>query len=139
IDGDGCQANCISPTCGDGILDADFNEQCDCGQDPFNLPAGCLTINANSPDASCRLNCQPQTCGDTITDPDAGEECDDGNFFPGDGCTGGCIIEVCGNGIIDLEKIDGSFVPSEECDDGENSLNHDGCVIECRREKPLWT
>jgi cysteine-rich repeat protein len=127
-DGDGCQSNCIPSTCGDGVVDLEFNEACDKGSD-----------NSNDPDATCRLNCQPQRCSDGIVDPAAGENCDDGNLFPGDGCSGACAVEECGNGVVDLDEVDGSFVPSEECDDSENPLNHDGCVISCRREAPVWT
>src|SRR5689334_1222293 len=37
-------------------------------------------------------------CGDGTTDP--GEACDDGNTMDGDGCSGTCMIESCGDGIM---------------------------------------
>jgi len=52
------------------------------------------------------------------------EECDDGNTVSGDGCSAGCLIEICGNGLLD---------PGEECDDGDTTSG-DGCSAMCVRE-----
>jgi cysteine-rich repeat protein len=49
------------------------------------------------------------------------EECDDGNIFGGDGCSGNCTFEYCGNGELEL---------LEECDDG-NTISGDDCSSEC--------
>jgi len=68
------------------------------------------------------------------------EQCDDGNTYDGDGCSGGCVIELgwecpgvglrcrpyCGDGII---------VGDESCDDG-NRESGDTCSRSCRIEYP---
>jgi cysteine-rich repeat protein len=46
-------------------------------------------------------------CGDGKLDA-IREACDDGNQVSGDGCNNSCMLELCGNGVID---------PGEECDD----------------------
>jgi len=93
IDGDGCQANCKLPACGDGILDTQHHEQCDCGTDRERpLPTGCKSINDDTPDGTCRANCQRQRCGDGVRD--SNELCDDGNVRSGDGCSGDCLREA---------------------------------------------
>ena len=50
-----------------------------------------------------------------------GEECDDGNAIDGDGCDANCILEFCGNGVVQA---------GEQCDDG-NANNGDGCTNTC--------
>ncbi len=113
--------------CGDGITDTSDFEGCDDG-----------ASNSNLPDATCRVNCQPQRCGDGILDSLSGENCDDGNPLPGDGCSGLCIIEECGNGVVDLIANGAGFVPAEDCDDGINNVNHDGCTAICLDEAAKW-
>ena len=63
-------------------------------------------------------------CGDGSLDE--GEECDDGNNEDGDGCSALCIIEYCGDGIVN------GFL--EECDDGNNE-DGDGCSADCQVEE----
>lgn len=125
-DGDGCRASCVAISCGDGMVDGEAFEQCDAG-----------AANSDVPDATCRLNCQPRRCGDGVTDPLAGEDCDDANLVPGDGCSGACRFEVCGNGVVDLMPDGPGFVPAEECDDG-NKLEIDGCRVGCERTDLTW-
>src|SRR5690606_22176300 len=66
-------------------------------------------------------------CGDG--DVDGGEECDDGNQVSGDGCSGTCKDEYCGDGIIT------PVAPhNEQCDyDGLDtaSCDHDCTLVEC--------
>lgn len=59
-------------------------------------------------------------CGDG--DVDAFEECDDGNRDSGDGCGPTCLIEICGDGVLEP--------PLEVCDDG-NTTDGDGCDSNC--------
>ncbi|MEM7434160.1 MAG: DUF4215 domain-containing protein [Myxococcota bacterium] len=92
-DGDGqntgeygrCLPDCsgLGPFCGDGNLDADF-EECDAGD---NLGA----YNGCNPD--CTLG---PSCGDGIRQPDFGEECDAGenNGAPAAGCSAVCTVIV---------------------------------------------
>ena len=63
----------------------------------------------------------PIICGNGNVDP--GEECDDGNLINGDGCSSVCIIEFCGDGILQQGL-------GEQCDDG-NNLPGDGCNANC--------
>jgi len=42
-----------------------------------------------------------------------GENCDDGGTVPGDGCDENCVLEVCGNGVLQVNAV-----PPEQCDDG---------------------
>ncbi|MGB8330249.1 MAG: PQQ-dependent sugar dehydrogenase, partial [Polyangiales bacterium] len=94
-------------------------------------------------------------CGDGNLD--AGEACDDGNFINGDGCTTGCVIEFCGDGVVNnngaeacdppgtalcdgfcMFRIslcgDGFLTPPEQCEDG-NVLDGDGCSAACMLEQ----
>jgi cysteine-rich repeat protein len=52
------------------------------------------------------------------------EECDDGNVAPGDGCDQHCLLEACGNYLVQA---------GEECDDG-NVAPGDGCDEDCQAE-----
>jgi cysteine-rich repeat protein len=64
-------------------------------------------------------------CGDGILD--VGEECDDGNTVSGDGCSSVCVIEFCGDGIVQAGL-------GEQCDDG-NTIAGDGCSPTCQFEQ----
>ena len=138
--GDGCQANCRSPTCGDGIVDAGEavrrreHRRAGTGAQPTcRLPAcgdgivdpgeACDDGNALDGDL-CRSDCDAD-CGDGVVDP--GEECDlgaaNGNG-PAADCRSDCRVAGCGDGIVE---------PGEECDDG-NIVAHDGCSADCAIE-----
>ena len=96
---------CILPSCGDGLIDA--NEQCDDG-------------NSSNEDG-CLNNCQQATCGGGYHWVGQ-EECDDGNTSNQDACLIGCTAAVCGDGYL--------YAGEEQCDDG-NSSNEDACVAGC--------
>lgn len=66
-------------------------------------------------------------CGDGTVDP--GEACDDGNATNGDGCTSTCVIEICGDAVVNNSG-------TETCDDG-NTTNGDGCSSACAYEPPV--
>ena len=74
--------------------------------------------------ADCHSN---EACGNRVLDRlariDGGlpEQCDDGNLTAGDGCSARCLLEVCGNSVVD---------PGELCDDG-NKTSGDGCEPGC--------
>jgi len=114
----GCASDCtldesgctMDPTCGDGSVDA--GEACDDG-------------NNDSGDG-CSADCQSdETCGNGYVDNAAGEACDDGNNDPGDGCGPTCLLEACGNGVVD---------PGEVCDD-DNNDSGDGCSADCQSDE----
>ena len=93
------------------------------------------------------------TCGDGNLD--AEEECDDGNIASGDGCSALCVVEFCGDGLVnDVTETceppstatceadctvrtplcgDGFVTFPETCEDG-NTLGGDGCAANCQIE-----
>ena len=106
---DGCDDLCRVETCGNGIVQPWGGEECD---DANNDPSdGC---------DACRL-----TCGNGILN--VNEECDDQNLESGDGCDEQCILELCGNGVLQ----EGA---GEQCDDG-NIASTDGCDSLCQIER----
>lgn len=122
----------FTPYCGDGIVQAEFGEECDLGmKDEDGSPMG-----GDDSYGGCMSNCKRAGyCGDGILSPE--EACDDGNTVSGDGCAAdcrsveegySCILGVCerlscGNGVHDS---------GEQCDDG-NFKDGDGC-FNCRAE-----
>ncbi|MFH2008989.1 MAG: kelch repeat-containing protein, partial [bacterium] len=74
------------------------------------------------PGDGCSADClSDESCGNGIIDALAGEQCDDGNTVGGDGCNASCLIEACGNGVVDGAEV---------CDDG-NQVSGDGCSADC--------
>jgi cysteine-rich repeat protein len=49
--------------------------------------------------------CTITSCGNDILE--LGELCDDGNRISGDGCSGICTLEVCGDGLVDIAAGEG--------------------------------
>lgn len=138
---DGCDENCQQEFCGNGVLQPHLGEYCDDGNrvdgdgcDPFCLDQfGACGDGALSPYEECEPGlsgsetcdrCFFLRCGNGVMQ--AGEECDDGNRYHGDGCSEDCLIERCGDGLVQV--LDG-----EECDDG-NSEGGDGCSDRCHIE-----
>lgn len=104
-DGD-ASPDCSSSVCGDGVTET--GEECDhAGESP-----------------TCDTDCTAAVCGDGTLNASAGEQCDDGNTVAGDGCSASCVLETCGNGIVD---------PGEECDDGAGNSDTlaDACRTDC--------
>ncbi|MDY0001924.1 MAG: kelch repeat-containing protein [Polyangia bacterium] len=144
---DACRTDCRLARCGDGV--ADTGEACDDG-----------VLNADEVPDRCRSDCQPPRCGDGVVDALGGERCDDGNLEPGDGCSPACIVEYCGNQVLDPgeECDDGGYLPGDGCgptclgercgngfvDPGESCdledlASQDGCSSGCAVEIPMWT
>ena len=98
----------FEPVCGDGALDAPW-EECDDSN----------TVDLDGCSADCIVE---ELCGDGAVQ--AGEECDDGNTVDLDGCSASCTNEVCGDGTVQ---------PDEACDDG-NTLDRDGCSAACEAQ-----
>jgi cysteine-rich repeat protein len=82
------------------------------------------TLHVRQPPLTLSLVATRTRCGDGIVDPVVAEECDDGGTQDGDGCSLGCRLEFCGDGIVQ---------PLEECDDG-NLVGGDGCDDRCGLE-----
>jgi MYXO-CTERM domain-containing protein len=61
-------------------------------------------------------------CGNGVMS--GGEQCDDGNNDDGDGCSGLCVVEFCGDGVDNNGA-------TEECDDGDDD-DTDTCVQGCQ-------
>jgi cysteine-rich repeat protein len=122
------QAHHLCVTQADLDLCAGKAENTECGSDPVSGQAQYCSMGL----------CITAACGDGLV---AGlEQCDDGNGITGDGCSAGCLIEGCGNGIVDPVHVfdDGHVEPAEDCDDG-GFLDHDGCSSTCKAETPQWT
>lgn len=133
------------PECGNDIIDAGLNEECDTsktgcedckavtGYKCYSSPKGCSSCDPEI------KQCVKIQYGNSKLDPDGYEQCDDGNTKNNDGCSSKglieegyacpnvgepCIAAACGDGIRAL---------GEECDDGNNQ-NGDGCSARCRIE-----
>lgn len=65
-------------------------------------------------------------CGDGVVN--GGDACDDGNGVSGDGCDAACVIEYCGDGVLQSGL-------GEACDDG-NGAGGDGCTA-CQIDAPV--
>jgi cysteine-rich repeat protein len=71
-------------------------------------------VDCNDDDCSEDPACQePAVCGNNVVEE--GEQCDDGNNINGDGCNSECVIEFCGDSIINNVN--------EECDDGQENTD----------------
>lgn len=69
--------------------------------------------------------CAP-ICGDGALEKTEG--CDDANTLSGDGCSEGCVVEFCGDGVLNNSAAS----LQEECDDGAN--NSDTAPNACRTD-----
>jgi fibro-slime domain-containing protein len=102
------------PTCGDGETVAD--EECDCGNDPDKVPAGCPGPNSDSTYGGCTKQCKwGAFCGDGVVQEK--EECDKGkdNGSESSKCSIACQSpRSCGDGKADTDL-------GEECDLGTNN------------------
>jgi cysteine-rich repeat protein len=124
-----CKTQSIQgPYCGDGTKDA--IEACDNGT--ANTNTVCVagygeTCNYCSDTCDSTTAIGPK-CGDGTMDVGY-ETCDDGNEVSGDGCSSICILELCGDGILQSRL-------GEVCDDG-NTADDDGCSSTCKLEAKL--
>jgi cysteine-rich repeat protein len=130
---------CVSPTCGDGVVQIEAGELCDDGnQDNTDLCVeGCVEASCGDgfvgpgetcDDANvdnndeCSNTCGSTTCGDGVVQAEAGEQCDDANADNTDDCLDTCATASCGDGF--------THASVEGCDDGNNKQT-DGCLSTC--------
>ena len=95
IEDDDCTTRCAPPTCGDGIVQAKFAEECDDGPD-------------NNYSAACTGYCKDARCGDGFVGPT--EQCDPGDNVEAPDCDFDCRHPRCGDGKINeaaLEDCEG--------------------------------
>jgi cysteine-rich repeat protein len=117
-----CRPSCTLPICGDGIVDDEYGETCDDGND--NVNDGC-------PSGPGEL-CQTAICGDGyVWNEDGGDEvCDDGNSILTDGCPDGpegtCREATCGDGFkwVGIEQCDCGTDPENVPQDQEVCINY---------------
>lgn len=138
----GCSDTC-QDSCGNGIVESQFGEECDdggqtatcdrdctsalCGDGRRNLDAG----ETCEPTATSARFCMPScisrapgssaACGDGFVYAPF-EECDDGNLSEMDRCAG-CEFTTCGDGVVQSEV--------ETCDDGAINGQPGACNLSC--------
>jgi cysteine-rich repeat protein len=119
-----CNFDCTVASCGDGKVNQAAGEQCDAGSAGNSLTGDCLAPDPSKLFPGCKLN----VCGDGYKDSEgaAQEACDDGNNQNGDNCSKTCVIESCGNGILD---------PMEECDLEAQNSDTGACLASCKLAK----
>ncbi len=126
-------SGCYDDVCGDGI--ATGSEECDgsdfYGQDctDFGFDEGDLACTSGL--GGCQIDisdCHDSLCGNNVLNSPT-EKCDDGNNVSGDGCTANCLIERCGDGIV---NYDAGLGKTDECDDGNaNGNSPNACRSNC--------
>ena len=141
LDGDGCRADCagfeacgdglvdVGETCDDGALNGDDGQctpLCDgvqvCGNQVAEGTEACDDGDLAG-EGACVNDCSGiQRCQDGVMN--GTEDCDDGNAVAGDGCRADCTAELCGDGIVDLER-------GEICDDGADNGEPEACTSDC--------
>ncbi len=114
VSGDGCSSTCWPEFCGDGIIQSALGEQCE-----GTGTRSCAASPGSTSTQACQSNCAygactaPAICGDGIVQ--GTEKCDDGNTVSGDGCSSTCVVEFCGDGILQTGL-------GEQCDKTSTSL-----------------
>ncbi len=124
--------SCVARGCGDGFVDV--GEECDDGNDE--------SLDGCEPD--CRFICrQDADCNDgnacSGTETCSANLCVAGTpLAEGAGCgsssvctAGRCVGAGCGNGLFEPEQ-------GEECDDGANGNDVDGCTDTCGYSCAIW-
>jgi cysteine-rich repeat protein len=113
-------------TCGDGVLQTKFGEECDDGS--VVKGDGCSSSCKVEPGYICQGTpiCTCNTvCGDSVKTFD--EECDDGNNDNNDGCKNDCTVDIM---LITQNEYDGNLSgftgADQKCTDEAESLGYSG-------------
>lgn len=124
---------CVPTSCGDGYVDSAAGEECEDGNDQSQ--DGCEPTSCTYSCESAAECADMRVCNGDETCNTATHTCEAGAAAPGgtpcvldDGsagiCNGGlCAPAGCGNGVMES---------GEECDDGANGNNADGCRDDCQ-------
>ncbi|MEZ4373789.1 MAG: hypothetical protein R3B07_23410 [Polyangiaceae bacterium] len=146
---------CVQSECGDGYADENNDETCDDGKNGDN-DDGCTdeckatcTVDADCDDGN-PCNGKETCSADNKCELGQAVNCDDGNACTADSCVmanGSCAHEAlddgatCGSGKICLSVSCKTSVcgdhyvdtaKGEECDDGKDGDNTDGCKDDCK-------
>ncbi len=133
-DEDSCTNACLTNSCGDARMHSGV-EQCDDGTGNGTDSSCCSGACTFKPAGT---DCDAGNCGATgscVSDCGNGtvedaEECDDGNASENDSCRSACVLNVCGDGVVDRH--------AEQCDDGALA-DGDGCSATCEIEPDTVT
>ena len=124
--GDGCRSDCASDErCGNGEIDVEVGEGCDCGDGTVPLPPLCLQQNNDGDDAQCNTRCTVPGCNDGIVKaPEecegdvGGTTCTDLGFYAGQlTCSPSCrfddtgCIGYCGDQIVNGDESCDTVAP----------------------------
>jgi cysteine-rich repeat protein len=121
---------CAESRCGDSVIDTDTGEECDDGNDTAfdGCDPGCVFSCRNTEQCDDLNPCNgTEICNDSHV-CEAGEPLAQGaacqtEAQPDGVCgTTACIARGCGNGVVDT---------TDECDDGSNGDEDDGCRDDC--------
>ena len=121
IEDDACTSRCLPPTCGDGLLQESFGEECDDGPD-------------NGYTAACTGVCKQARCGDGFVGPI--EQCDPGDNQETADCDFDCRTPICGDDKVNEAALEdcegpGPFAKAMclscqfACDPGFGDCTHD--------------
>lgn len=123
-----CTDLCELLTCGNGVVDVDMGEECDCAVAPRPDQPYCLAVSGTG-------YCDSRTCEvpapkvAACIDRVDGRECEYPGVVTGVCRNGECVDVSCGNGITDTEV-------GEQCDEGSNNSDDGGtcsnlCTLHC--------
>jgi cysteine-rich repeat protein len=132
-DGNGCgngnyckSGSCVAPVCGNGQVE--LGEMCDDGNQTNGdgCQANCTFTCVAPADCGAAPACKKQTCTGAhlcVAVADTALNGSQSTCAAGNVCSAGSCVKLCGNGVTDA---------GEDCDDGANGNNLDGCTDACK-------
>lgn len=130
IDTAACDRDCTVPTCGDNLVNAEVDEQCDEDLDGDGLADDTAACNADCTRAACgdgQVNARFDPDGDG---PATVEACDedldeDGVADNTATCNANCTAPACGDGFFNPAFDPPGPVAAEQCDEGADTARCD--------------